>query len=75
MAPPQLNFDMISNILNIRMNEKKNDRFKANFNDCIQNMNNIFEEVDNDCGNMEEAGSQVFIGYTLEIAADEWIPN
>lgn len=44
---PTLNFDMISKILNIRMNEKKNDRYKNiyqnNFNSVVKDLNTAFE--------------------------------
>ena len=40
---PTLNFDMISKILNIRMNEKKNDRITAH----KKNMDNIVNSIQN----------------------------
>lgn len=49
MSSPTLNFDMISKILNIRMNEKKNDRitaqrpYKNNFNSVLKDLNTAFE--------------------------------
>ena len=38
---PTLNFDMISKILNIRMNEKKNDRYKNMFDSVLSKLNDI----------------------------------
>jgi len=67
MAPPQLNFDMISNILNIRMNAKKDDRYKNNFNKCIKNIPLLFQMVDDDIGNMVDDDGCV-MAYTIEMA-------
>ena len=36
---PQLNFDMISKILNIRMESKKDDRYKNNYNNFVKSFN------------------------------------
>jgi len=47
MDTPTLNFDVISKILNIRMNEKKSDRYKNNFNQVVKNLQEIFYTLDN----------------------------
>ena len=36
---PTLNFDMISKILNIRMESKKDDRFKKNYDNFVKSFN------------------------------------
>ena len=41
VATPQLPFDIISNILQIRMENKKDDRYKNNFNAVVKNINDI----------------------------------
>ena len=59
---PTLNFDMISKILNIRMNEKKTDRITAhnkkmslhyqnNFNSVLKDLNTAFENNPYECVN------------------------
>ena len=40
---PQLTFDMISKILNIRMESKKDDRYKKNFNECMKDIDHLGE--------------------------------
>ena len=45
---PTLNYDMISNILNIRMNQKRKDRIEAHkkiYGPVVQNMINILLNV------------------------------
>lgn len=44
---PQLPFDIISEILQIRMHNKKDDRYKNNFNAIVKNINDI--NVVNNC--------------------------
>mgnify|MGYP003145917958 CR=1 FL=1 len=47
METPTLNFDVISKILNIRMNQKRTDRIEAHkkiYGPVVKNINNIFEE-------------------------------
>ena len=46
-STPQLPFDIISNILQIRMENKKDDRYKNNFNAVVKNINDI--NVVRDC--------------------------
>ena len=46
MNNPTLNFDMISKILNIRMNSKRDDRYKNNFNKVIRDLNLLGEKTE-----------------------------
>jgi hypothetical protein len=43
---PTLNFDMISKILNIRMESKKDDRYKLQKDKQVQHLHEIFCQVD-----------------------------
>ena len=47
MNNPTLNFDMISKILNIRMESKKDDRYKLNKDKQVQHLHEIFCKLDN----------------------------
>tara|TARA_Y100000401_G_scaffold21213_1_gene14189 strand:- start:45 stop:320 length:276 start_codon:yes stop_codon:yes gene_type:complete len=73
METPQLNFDMISKILNIRMNSKKDERYKNNFNDVVKNLNNMFEDVhDSDCKlSIGDPESKYFIECVLDRIVEE----
>tara|TARA_B100000519_G_C14216302_1_gene425124 strand:- start:1158 stop:1589 length:432 start_codon:yes stop_codon:yes gene_type:complete len=42
---PQLNFDMVSKILNMRMNMKKDDKYKNNYNAVMRDMETHNEEI------------------------------
>jgi hypothetical protein len=50
MQTPTLNFDVISNILNIRMNQKRKDRIEAHkkiYGPVVKNLQEIFYTLDN----------------------------
>ena len=66
---PTLNFDIISKILNIRMNDKKSDRYKNNFNSVVKNMNNIYSDVHSEGLSLSlgEPESKYFIGGVFEL--------
>ena len=63
---PQLNFDVISKILNIRMETKKDDRYKNNFNAVQKNLHNMFNKnPNNKDGDFQLADSgKVFVGLS-----------
>lgn len=67
MNNPTLNFDMISKILNIRMNSKRDDRYKNNFNKVIRDLNIAGERTESeDDYELESYRSQ----YILEEISD-----
>ena len=73
---PTLNYDMISNILNIRMNQKRKDRIEAHkkiYGPVVQNMNNIFSDVHSEGSSLSigDPESKYFIECIIELIEEE----